>query len=229
MSETVTAEDYKKTVIAAMGRELGELYCALRDRHISACEAWNEYVALYGKSPQRLEVLNSAAPHTFYVIQRSLWADVILYIARTTDPPTTAGKPNLTVRRISDLVCEPALRTEIQDLVATCLSTAEFARDWRNRMLAHTDLELSTTDTAQPLALASKAQVDIALGSVSKLLNRVSQQFQDSETAYGHASVIGTAIGLVHVLKDGLDAQTERRERMAKGIAHPDDFRTTDL
>src|SRR5207249_7581748 len=100
---------------------------------------WAEYVVLYGTKESRVTLLNQAAPRFARLIQDTLWEDVVLHIARLTDPPKSMGKHNLSVQSLSEHVSDPATRHKVEQLVAQAIARSEFCRDWRNRRLAHRD------------------------------------------------------------------------------------------
>jgi len=70
-----SAEEQKKTNIAAMGEELGTLYSALCQKLAIGYVYWPEYVDLFGTKSSRIDMLNQAAPMFFRMIQDELWGD----------------------------------------------------------------------------------------------------------------------------------------------------------
>ena len=64
----------------------------------------NEFERLFGDA-EHVELLNLVGGAFFADVQRILWDDQLLRLTRLTDPPRTAGKDNLTVKRLPDL-CE---------------------------------------------------------------------------------------------------------------------------
>lgn len=119
-----------------MGKDLGALYSALWQEVASIHAKWAQYVVLFGTKPERIELLNKAAPSFFHLVQDTLWENVILHIARLTDSPQSVGKPNLSIKRLPVLISDPKLREKIDSEVSACVSSAEFSRDWRNDGLA---------------------------------------------------------------------------------------------
>lgn len=80
---------------------------------------------------------------------------MLLHIARLTDPPKSAGKSNLTVQRLTSAIDHPDTKFAVAELITKAQLDSEFCRDWRNRRLAHRDLHLALTRTAEPLQPAS--------------------------------------------------------------------------
>ncbi len=114
-----------------MGPELGEIYAALWQEVASIHSKWAEYVVIYGTKESRVALLNRAAPRFARLIQDTLWEDVVLHIARLTDPPKSMGKPNLSVQSLAAHVGHPETAATVQRLVARAIEQAEFCRDWR--------------------------------------------------------------------------------------------------
>ena len=115
-------------------------------------------------------------------IQNVLWDDLLLRVCRLTDPPRSAGKHNLTVRRLPAL-CEQhgtSLYEQVQRLVHAVVKEAEFARDWRNRRISHSDLA-TVVGKAEPLAPASLQNVTRALDAVHAVLNAISNELLNAE------------------------------------------------
>lgn len=207
-----------------MGAELGALYSALWQEVAWTHSKWAQYVALFGTKPERVELLNKAAPAFFRLVQDTLWENVILHIARLTDSPQSVGKPNLSIKRFPALVSDPVLKSQIEALVITCVSSAEFSRDWRNRHLAHRDLKRATADIADPLLPASRAKVKEVLVNFCDLLNALSQHYLDSTSFFDIPGTPGDAEALLYVLDDGLKMDIARKERRRNGTHTPEDY-----
>ena len=80
---------------------------------------------------------------------------------------------SLSIRQLPALVNRSA-RDEVRQRSKKALSRAKFARDWRNRRLAHTDLALALgSGNAKPLQTASRALVAESLEAIAATLNIV--------------------------------------------------------
>ena len=53
---------------------------------------FHEFVELFGKDEERVEILNRAAPGYFSMVQDVLFESIILDIAKLLDPATTGKK-----------------------------------------------------------------------------------------------------------------------------------------
>jgi hypothetical protein len=220
-----TAVQAKADHIAKMGEELGTIYSALWQEVAWINRKWAQYVELFGTSPERIELLNRAAPSMIRTVQDTLWEDVLLHLARLTDPPKSMGKANLSVRHLAALLATSPINTQAESLAASALTACEFARDWRNRRLAHRDLDLALGQSVQPLAPASRAAVKVSLVALEELLNAVSLHYLDSTTLFNRGPGGEDAVSLLYLLRDGLQYRDDRLARIKRGEHKPDDFR----
>jgi hypothetical protein len=223
-SNTRTPSEEKIQNIAAMGDELGSLYSALWQEVAWIYSKWSQYVILFGTKPERIELLNRAAPSFFHLVQDTLWENIILHIARLTDSPQSVGKPNLSIKRLPALVSDPALKMRIDELVSICVTSAEFSRDWRNKHLAHRDLKRATSDVADPLLPVSRAKVKQVLANFSGLLNAFSQHYLNTTSSFDMSGTPGDAEELLYVLDDGLAMEAARKQRRKQSIHDPSDY-----
>lgn len=225
VSASHTSLENKADHVSKMGEEIGLIYDALWQEIAWIHKKWAEYVALFGTTPERIELLNQAAPSFFRTVQDSMWEDVLLHLARLTDSPRSMGKSNLSMKRLAAAVANSPIYAEITELVETAQQRTEFARDWRNRKLAHRDLDLVLGRHVEPLAPASRAAVKDALTTLAAVLNVVSGHYLDSTTMFELGSNSSDAVSLLSVLRDGLRHDEERRERIKRGECRPDDLR----
>lgn len=224
-----TAEEARAHSIELMGPELGEIYAALWQEVAGIHSKWAEYVVLYGTKESRVDLLNRAAPRFARLIQDTLWEDVVLHIARLTDPPKSMGKHNLSLQSLTTHVDHPETDATVQRLVARAIEQAEFCRDWRNRHLAHRDLHLALARGAEPLKTGSRKAVREILETLGEILNAVSLHYVGSTTLFEFEPDAGGALSLLYALDDGLKAEVARRERRIRGCVDPDDYRPRDI
>ena len=221
----LTSEEVKAVRIRALGEELGEAYHALVNELSWILLKWDQYVSLFGTRPERVELLNTTAPLFFAIVEDALWSDVLLHLCRLTDSEVSSGKPNLSIKRIPALIDRPEFRGDVTRLVEAAVTSTAFARDWRNRRLAHSDLSLSIApNTVLPLAEASRASVKKALECLVGLLKRIHQVYFDSDIDLNLAGEPGDAISLLHVLVDGVHAARARLKRFEDGELSPTDW-----
>lgn len=215
--------------IKHMGERLGTYYNALWNEVAWLYSKWSEYDKLFGKKPSRVDLLNDAAPTFFHIVQDCLFKDIILHIARLTDPPKSVGKDNLSVRGLPCLISSASLKTEIESLIETAIQQADFCRDWRNRSLAHKDLKLSLADGAVPLKSASRIKVKDVLASLSSIMNAIARVYMDTTIIFDGLDTFKGAEALLCILDDGIKAEKRRRERIRAGKFTDNDIKQRNL
>jgi hypothetical protein len=232
-SHEFTADEAQLKNIAAMGEQLGSIYSQLWQELAWLYHTWAEYVVLFGTKESRVTLLNSVAPAFTRIVQDSLWEGVILHVARLTDPAKSMGKPNLSIRALEDAVTDSDLKAKVSAAVADALLASDFCRDWRNRHLAHRDLNLALKKGVEPLKPASRLKVKEALDGLSAVLNVLSRKYFDSTTLFDMDLRIGGgpggAMSLLYCIDMGLEAERMRQEHLKNGHFDPDDYRPRGL
>ena len=205
MSHYRTHEEVRDEYVQSMGSELGELYHELSDELTWLHMKWGQYRELFGKDPARIDLLNIVAPFFFGVLSRTLFEDILLHLARMTDPARSFGKDNLTVHKLPELIVDPTLRIDVELALGRVNLTCDFARQWRNRRLAHSDL--LTARNPQLLPAASRQCIEDALATIRELLNRLELHYRSSEVGYEFTNEPGGAELLVYYLENGLESE----------------------
>lgn len=118
--------------------------------------------------PERITLLNQAAPFFFRMIQDELWESTLLSLARLTDPSNSQGNPdrsNLTLQALPALTTDVTLKRELDKKISEATKLTAFCRDWRNRRIAHRDLKLALDEPTNPLAEGKRCFQATALRS----------------------------------------------------------------
>jgi hypothetical protein len=180
---------------------------------------WQEFETLYAHSAERLQLLNRVAPHFFWQQQATMWEDILLSLARITDPPRSVGRDNLTIQALDQIMPGQALAQEVRDLVAVAVSSCGFAKDWRNRRLAHNDLDLKLNQAAAPLAPANRRGVRDALDSIGQVLGRIHRYYYPkSEIVFSPLGTPGGADALIVYLQHAVQAEEQRNEQRRRQL-----------
>jgi hypothetical protein len=224
MSESLSRDEIRQRNMNVMGQDFGELFTILSEELTWMCIRWEQFRKLYADKPSRLELLNSSASFFFGVIQQVLWEDTLLAIARLAGPIKSAGKANLALRRLLPLIPDANLRTRVESILARIEGKAAFAIEFRNRQIAHRDLDLSLGKSLKPLPPAQVADADAVLDDMASLLNEIDIHYSRTTTAYRHASMINDADSLLYVLRDGLRLEEIRQQKAEKGEYNPADW-----
>lgn len=223
-----SAAEAKQQAIDAMGKELGVQYAEFWQELAQLNITWSEFMELYGTKKSRIELMNRSAGHFFRMVQDSLWEGLMLHIARLTDRPIVAGRTNLTLHNLPALIPDAALKAKIDRLCTEATDKTKFARDWRNRHIAHRDLDLAL-GTATPLPAVEIKQVNEALDCFTEILNSIAAPYLDSTTSFKHSVRIHGAVELLYLIDAGHTLQAQHRKRIEAGDFDPEIFAAKDL
>lgn len=184
MASTQTEKEIEVGYASAMGQELGAAFFQLYRKLVELHVVWQQYRQLFGTDNETVQLLNRTAGLFFKIVQDELWASVLLGISRMTDPPKTGGRKNLTIRSLPDLVADPELRADLEVLCSAAVESAAFAREHRNKRIAHQDHDYLTDRASNPLSGVSRERVERMLESLRKVLNRLDLHYRDSTVIY---------------------------------------------
>jgi len=204
MSEYSSSEEVRAAKIAAMGTQLGELHFELWNEVTWIHLKWKDFRALFA-TRETVELLNQVAPDFFDHLNSILWEDVLLHLCRLTDIRKSTGhQANLTIQRLPRLIRDPKIEKRIKLLTEDAVQKTEFARDWRNRRIAHREVPEFGKSAPKPLAAASRHSVEGALASIREVMNCVESHYQQSPVAYEHSiGALGGVDSLLAYLRRG--------------------------
>lgn len=216
-----SAAEVEAEHLRVLGPELGPLYHALHQEVAWLHAKWKQFRHLYAE-PSNVDVLNQVAGFFFRVVHDVMWEDAVLHVARLTDPPRSVNKDNLTLLRLPDALPDARLRTQVDTLLQSAVGQATFARDWRNRHLAHRDLGLALGSGVEPLAAASRESMDRALAALRAVMNEVQRHYFNSTTAFEHFLAHDDAASLTYYLVEAVKAEARERDRWKELSVTPD-------
>jgi hypothetical protein len=222
MAEILSDEQALQEHIRDMGPELGPVYDALWNEAVWLHAKWDQYVLLYGHSPERVALLNKAAAHLSWVIQETMHDEILLHMTRLTD----RRKDTLSLRRLlkRGVVPDAALASELKTLVETAENACQSAKAARDQRIAHMNyaraLKFAAFDPNP-----SRTEVKAALRAIRAVLNRLAKHYCQSEARCEHFYAGGRdADALIHYLARGLRAEEQQMERFLQGKPLPEDF-----
>ena len=168
--------------------------------------------------------MNEAAPYFFRIVQHVLLDDVLLHIARLTDPAKQGSYENLSVCALPESISDQALAKEISDLVKAAVDHACPMRTQRNKRLAHTDRALITNPQVVPMPGVSRSQIETVLRDLRGILNCLHVHYTGGEFAFDRVRSVGNAEGLLFQLAVASRYEERARQRLAEGKLLPEDL-----
>jgi hypothetical protein len=194
----------------AMGQKLGELHYHLANELHDLWFFWKDLLELFGKDQQRVDVLNESAGAFFGRLEREMWLATFLHLARLTDREQVAGKDTLSVCALPSFIDDEGFRREVEAAVEVAKERTKFARDWRNRRVAHTERPPLDDSPAKSLPTANRPLVEAALAALGNVLNLVETRFTGIPMGYGSGAESGRGVRhLVYYLEKGLASERE--------------------
>lgn len=204
MGRHLSPDEVKAEILSSFPSDCGDLFFEIWTDVNNLDLSWQDYRALYGTSPERIDLLNWAAGTFFGLIENTMWHDVLLRIARLTDPPAKRSHKNASLGQLVKRVCphldsESAqhLRGQNKELVVYCRPIT----DLRNRVLAHDDLPTALNYHPDPLPGLSRADVEGALHRIHSLVNEIENHFDLAPTSFELILSVNDAETLIDLLE----------------------------
>jgi len=208
----LSAEEGRAAAIAAMGSPLGDIYDILYSQVAWVHIKWSEYRSLFAKSQERIAFLNEAAPAFFASLQTTLWDDVLLHLCRLTDPEMSVGKKNLTLQCLPSLISDTDLIKLVDEALKQAKDKTSFARQWRNRRLAHRAFPEGITKDAESVNPGSRQDVEEALATIRNVMNCIERHYMGTTVLYEHSEeALGNTEALLACLKKGVEEKRRRK------------------
>ena len=166
--------------VAAMGADLGNLYHELEGDLAWLLRKQREFGDLFGDDDSQTDLLNRVASNFFYFLERMFYEDALLHIGRLTDPAQTGGRAqqaNLTIQALGGATTDPNLKMQVQAAVDAAVSASRFAREWRNKRLAHADLAMHRQGQASSLPEVRRGDIAAAAEAIAEPIKLVARHF----------------------------------------------------
>jgi hypothetical protein len=209
MASTTSPEETLSIYKTAMGDRLGTIYYAIYCEVVFLYARWGQYRDLFAAGKETIDLLNRHGPFLFKVLQDSLWEQTLLHVARLTDPPRSRDNENLSIDQLVELIQDEPLKKEANRLALICKEKAKFAREHRNKRIAHRDLGHALKEAPEPLSGVSRAHVEEMLTSLVDLLNLLERHYKNSTSMFKPFGP-GGARSLILDLKRLEELQRER-------------------
>lgn len=204
----ITDDERRASYVSAMGQSLGDLHHDIENDVAWLLRKWNEFDVLFDGDDEQLALLNRVASNFFYSLQQRWYEDAMLHISRLTDPPESGRgrQSNLTVRRIPAEIADTGLKAAVDAAVGVALAKSEFARVWRNKRLAHSDLQFSGRRSLAGLPAATRVAVREAVDALCEPTILIARHFGRSAALASGRDPWGVQSLLTHLRRSVREA-----------------------
>jgi hypothetical protein len=162
-----------------------EPFAHLADAYYEILELMHEYEGLFGQR-KRVGALNDAAPFLFFIIQISIYDQILLRVARLLDRPVMQGKEITSLGRLVRLLKEDdkeKLAAKFEKMLKSMRETNGFIRisAQRNKRIAHN--EHAFFIGKEQLSSVSFSKIRSTMRSIHRFLSYFSKEFGGHEIA----------------------------------------------
>jgi hypothetical protein len=169
-----------------MGEEFGHVFYLLTCEVHFLYQKIGDFEGLFGRSHEQINILNEIQGSLFGRYQRVLRNDILLHIARLSDPAQTGKYKNLTMHSLGELSKQTQLSDSLGIMLQQVDSATEFSRSWRNLAIAHKDYEFALDKpAARSVSESTRLAWKSAANQMAETLNYVVQHYKDAEIAFG--------------------------------------------
>ncbi len=213
--------NYKKQ----LGEEFGAVFYHAYNEWCALQFTWQQYENLFGRGEERVALLNKAGASFFGQVDRHFFAACVLAVCRLGDPAETGNKRNLTVKAFKKFMNTTERQEKLHSLLQNVDGKSEFARDWRNRHISHSDYDLRL-GAATPLKGATRAKMSEAIDSIHKVFGFIGLEFMDAAFQPEVSGPFSNEMSMLNVLHAGVTLREETNERLLNGedvpLTYPD-------
>lgn len=173
-----TAAEALANDIAVLGNHYGLAFHHCCQELWRVSSSWDRYEALFG-SQERVNLLNDSSGSFWHAMQSVLLEHVLLGICRLSDTAGTGRRRNLSIWTLVHL--DPSrYKGRLKQRAETATKKTSFARTWRDKRIAHNDLEQST-GIANKLAPATGKRITRAILSIHEVLRWINAKHFGSD------------------------------------------------
>lgn len=185
---------------------LQDEFVKLREQAIWLRQTVNTFNCLFDSGPETERLLRESAALFFGDLNTMMQEYAILLVCRLTGPAETFGKPNLSTQRFTGLMRQSGCLTpEVERLDACLTAYGERLKPARNKIIAHSDLEVHVDDIALD-AHGEEAMVEF-FDNLQAYFDAVGNAVGVGPLDFRYAPGPGDVIGLVRTLERADAAQ----------------------
>lgn len=194
------ANEVEREYLEDMGPTFGPVYYNLYKEVVWVHAVWSEILKLFG-SKENVEILNKYGSFIFRIIEDSLVDQTILHISRLTDPSTTGRNKNISIKCLSNYVDTRIEKEKLEKLIHSAIKKSQFARNHRNKRLAHKDLEF-TLSKSKKLDPYDREDIETALHEIRTVMNYIENVYRNHTVIFENFITDEDSNDLIEALKN---------------------------
>jgi hypothetical protein len=219
MAEELSSDQTRQQMLDSLPAGVGELFHLIWSEVVALNLNWKTFVELFGKSQERVAILNYCASSFFFRAQLLFWDDAFLRLSRLTDNPGNAKQENATLALLLNRLqphLSPGSYSELSDHFQKIKEAVEKIRFRRNKAIAHSDLAL-LIGPRDALEEVTRTSVDHLIALVAQLINQIEGLYGLGGTSFHMTIEDGGAEDLVFWLEYAKRCEEKEREEALAG------------
>jgi len=168
---------------------------------------------MFMHSVERHKLLRQSAGLFFRVIGSVLLSDILMHLSKLTDPPKTAGKENLSLKRLLPYMVDDKSKKQFEKRLEEIETAMKPIRDWRNQHGAHHTLPYTQDELSfDHFHALTLEEIDAILVSIEDFMRSVYCVKTNRDLSFDKPILDKDFDSLLAYLEIGLKAaETEKR------------------
>lgn len=179
------------------GQIFHELYIRVHWLHTK----WTQYSTLF-RSKEGTRLFKSIAPQFFHTLITVLLDDLILHVARITDPPGKRAQENVTVQMLPNMISDDHTKQLVQTELNHIKQRIGPIREWRNKVVAHVDLTTALIDPGLD-DLPTVEDIEFIIERIDRIFNHLYREHDYQISFDAMPSLVGEIKQFIRHLRQG--------------------------
>lgn len=165
---------------------------------------WQIYRNVYAKSEKQIKTLQEIDNEFFGSVQKMYLESIIMHIIRLTEGERTAGKTNLTLKKIMNEYRKELSSNNIKELnkiISNIDGMTNDIRDYRNKNIGHLDY-VEKLENSSSMLLPSRKRIEEIVDSIIDFMNKLENLIDNCTTIYPNRTEINGGTSLINKLEN---------------------------
>ena len=209
-SRKPTAHQIKQNCLNVFGPSLGPVVYEIDKEVVWMCAKWQQHRILF--DDEVIPLLQNTAKDFFVIVNIVFVYDVILSLTRLTDPYEQGKYHNLSLYSLVEAMGDEPLRQELEQRIVKAKERAQFARDWRNKHIAHRIYPNFEDPKFNPLPALKLESIDLAIRAVCDVLVFLYQEKMKTKKDFQGVIICDDAKALIAYLEMGYEYEKKMKQ-----------------